>query len=246
MDTEEIVREVAEKVREVVDTARRRADEIVREAEVEAEWIRSEAEADARTRLDQVRRSLAELESALGTVRETPPAEAESPSTAPASAREPEPQPPREPEPQPPREPEPQPQPPSEPEPQPPREPEPQPPREPEPQPPREPEPQPPPVTDKASTEELLERLAAGGGADRKAAEESAPAHEPSVGASDRAGSGSEAAARLVAMKLALDGIPRDEARQRLAADYDVADIDSLLDEVFAKAGKQPGASRGA
>jgi DNA-binding response OmpR family regulator len=33
----------------------------------------------------------------------------------------------------------------------------------------------------------------------------------------------------------ALDG---EEARERLAADYDVADLDSLLDEVFAKAGK--------
>ncbi len=45
-------------------------------------------------------------------------------------------------------------------------------------------------------------------------------------------------AARLVAMKFALDGTSRDEARKQLAADYDVADLDSLLDEVYSKAGK--------
>jgi len=39
-------------------------------------------------------------------------------------------------------------------------------------------------------------------------------------------------------MKLALDGTSRDEARRQLAADYDVVDLDSLLDEVYSKAGK--------
>ena len=39
-------------------------------------------------------------------------------------------------------------------------------------------------------------------------------------------------------MKLALDGTARDKARKQLAADYEVADLDSLLDEVYAKAGK--------
>ena len=48
----------------------------------------------------------------------------------------------------------------------------------------------------------------------------------------------SDAAARLVAMKLALDGASREDARKQLAADYEVADLDSLLDEVYAKAGK--------
>jgi outer membrane biosynthesis protein TonB len=46
-----------------------------------------------------------------------------------------------------------------------------------------------------------------------------------------------DAAARLVAMKLALDGTSRNDARERLAADYDVADLDVLLDEVYSKAG---------
>ncbi len=45
-------------------------------------------------------------------------------------------------------------------------------------------------------------------------------------------------AARLVAMKLALDGTSRDEARRQLDADYEVADLDSLLDEVYSMAGK--------
>ena len=49
-------------------------------------------------------------------------------------------------------------------------------------------------------------------------------------------GSGGEAAARLVAMKLALDGTPRAEVRARLATDYEVDDLDGLLDEVYAKA----------
>jgi hypothetical protein len=40
-------------------------------------------------------------------------------------------------------------------------------------------------------------------------------------------------------MKLALDGTPRKEARERLAADYDVANLDSLLDEVYARAGSR-------
>ncbi|MGH2924424.1 MAG: hypothetical protein ACRDK1_00470 [Solirubrobacterales bacterium] len=45
-----------------------------------------------------------------------------------------------------------------------------------------------------------------------------------------------DAAARLVAMKLALDGTPRDEARTQLAAEFEVADLDGLLDEVYARA----------
>jgi hypothetical protein len=39
-------------------------------------------------------------------------------------------------------------------------------------------------------------------------------------------------------MKLALDGTSRAEAREQLAADYEVADLDALLDEVYAKAGR--------
>jgi outer membrane biosynthesis protein TonB len=53
------------------------------------------------------------------------------------------------------------------------------------------------------------------------------------------AGSGdSDAAARLVAMKLALDGTPRQDAREQLAAEYEVADLDALLADVYSKAVK--------
>ena len=97
---------------------------------------------------------------------------------------------------------------------------------------PREPDPAPTePEPARASTEELIERLKAGGQSANAELEPAAAA--PSEAAGDDAG-----AARLVAMKLALDGTARDEARKQLAADYEVADLDSLLDEVYAKAGK--------
>src|SRR5215208_616794 len=54
----------------------------------------------------------------------------------------------------------------------------------------------------------------------------------------DEATAGDDSAARLVAMKLALDGTPRDAAREQLAGEYDVADLDGLLDDVYSKAGK--------
>ncbi len=64
-------------------------------------------------------------------------------------------------------------------------------------------------------------------------AEPEPPAATPTQTPSDDGG-----AARLVAMKLALDGTSRDEARKQLAAEYEVDDLDSLLDEVYSKAGR--------
>jgi hypothetical protein len=64
------------------------------------------------------------------------------------------------------------------------------------------------------------------------------PQPEPPRKATIEAPNADAGAARLVAMKLALDGTPRDEARAQLAADYDLADLDALLEEVYAKAGK--------
>lgn len=64
---------------------------------------------------------------------------------------------------------------------------------------------------------------------------ESGPAPAPAPAS---ARSGDESAARLVAMKMALDGSSRDEVRGKLEADYSVADMDGLLDDVFAKAGR--------
>jgi multidrug efflux pump subunit AcrA (membrane-fusion protein) len=63
---------------------------------------------------------------------------------------------------------------------------------------------------------------------------------EPAASANgDEAVAGDDdGAARLVAMKLALEGTPREAAKEQLAADYDVADLDGLLDDVYSKAGK--------
>jgi hypothetical protein len=60
----------------------------------------------------------------------------------------------------------------------------------------------------------------------------------PASANGDESTAGDDSAARLVAMKLALDGTSRDDAREQLAAEYDVADLDSLLDDVYSKAGK--------
>jgi hypothetical protein len=53
----------------------------------------------------------------------------------------------------------------------------------------------------------------------------------------ENGGGGQEAAARLVAMKLALDGTAREEARRQLATDYDLADLDALLEDVYSRVG---------
>ena len=64
-------------------------------------------------------------------------------------------------------------------------------------------------------------------------AEADPPSPEPANGGGD----GQEAAARLVAMKLALDGTAREEARRQLATDYDLADLDALLEDVYSRVG---------
>jgi hypothetical protein len=68
--------------------------------------------------------------------------------------------------------------------------------------------------------------------------ETQAPEPAASANGGDAAASGDDAAVRLVAMKLALDGTSREAARKELAAEYDVADLDGLLDDVYSKAGK--------
>jgi hypothetical protein len=105
---------------------------------------------------------------------------------------------------------------------------------EPETEEPEAPAPQPAPPDEPqsaVSTDELIEQLRAGDVS-------STPEPESQTPASNNAPSDDAGAARLVAMKLALEGTSRDEARKQLAADYDVADLDALLDEVYAKAGK--------
>ncbi|TMK71628.1 MAG: hypothetical protein E6G49_08995 [Actinobacteria bacterium] len=104
------------------------------------------------------------------------------------------------------------------PEPEPPQTPEPTPDPTPEPTPAPVPEPMPEPTPEPTPPPEAPETPASANG--------------------DAATGDDDAAARLVAMKLALDGIAREAAKEQLAADYEVADLDGLLDEVYSKAGK--------
>lgn len=60
---------------------------------------------------------------------------------------------------------------------------------------------------------------------------------DPPPTATATAGDDSQAA-RLVAMKMALDGASRDEIASELDTSYALADRDALLDDVLAKAGK--------
>jgi hypothetical protein len=115
MDGEQIVREVADKVRALVDDAEQRAAEIVRDAEREAKEIRARAEAEGRERLAEVRNAFDELQSKLGA--EVEPGPVTVPEPEPPAV--PEPEPPPTPEPTPP-DPAPEPEPPSIPEPTPP------------------------------------------------------------------------------------------------------------------------------
>jgi DivIVA domain-containing protein len=68
-----------------------------------------------------------------------------------------------------------------------------------------------------------------------RAAAPAAPATEPHAAAAP--GNGDAAAARIVALDMALSGTPRDETGRFLAEHYDVPDRESLLDEVYAAAG---------
>ena len=63
------------------------------------------------------------------------------------------------------------------------------------------------------------------------------PSPEPPAPAAAN-GSPDEGAARLVAMKMALDGSSREEVAKRLESQYELADSGELLDSVFARVGK--------
>lgn len=148
MGTEELVHELAERVRAAIAQAEEKAAQIIRDAEDDARQIRADAEGEARKRLDEVREALAWVEGSLnGGAERAGSVEAEV-----------EPGPVTVPEPAPPEVPEPAPEPSIEPGPEP----------VPEPAPEPMPEPTPPPdeadrpSADRPSTEELIERLKAG------------------------------------------------------------------------------------
>jgi DivIVA domain-containing protein len=64
------------------------------------------------------------------------------------------------------------------------------------------------------------------------------PEPQPDIPAPAAANGADEQAARLVAMRMALDGSSREEIAEHLSATYELADTDGLLDAVFERAGK--------
>ncbi|MEO7197543.1 MAG: ATP synthase F0 subunit B [Solirubrobacterales bacterium] len=94
------------------------------------------------------------------------------------------------------------------------------------------PEPEPsidPPAAGGTSTEDLIAQL------------RSAPAAEETTNGSTADAEGTDAdlgAARLVAMNMALDNVPREEIKLQLRSDFgDIDDLDGLLDEIEARVG---------
>ena len=77
---------------------------------------------------------------------------------------------------------------------------------------------------------------ATGAGATTEAAANGVPAPEPPREQAAPA-NGDAAAARIVALDMALSGTPRDETERFIAEHYDLDDRAALLDEVYAAAG---------
>jgi outer membrane biosynthesis protein TonB len=168
MGAEEIVHDVAERVRAIVSEAEERAARIVRDAEGDAGRIRDRAETEAKQRLDEVRRALDELQGKIG-VQGKIGAGAAQAEVEPGPVTVPEPEPPDVPEPGP--EPVPEPTPEPAPQPEPPRIPEPEPPPD-EGTPPQVAEaPGSPPKTDDAVAARLVAMNMALDGASREAIE---------------------------------------------------------------------------
>jgi DivIVA domain-containing protein len=86
------------------------------------------------------------------------------------------------------------------------------------------------------SLEELSRDVGTLGPAVQPAPPEPEPA--PTAPPSNGARSDDEAGARLVALNMALEGTPREETARFLGAHYELGDLDALLDEVYASAGK--------
>jgi hypothetical protein len=63
------------------------------------------------------------------------------------------------------------------------------------------------------------------------------PPQEEALRAPEEEASGPPEGARVLALKMALDGRPREETARYLAENFALDDPDALLDEVYAKAG---------
>lgn len=208
-EAKSLAEQAAARVQEAIEAAEKRAEEIVAHAEEEAASVRARAESEARERIERAQGAVDRLLRQADELRAAVTSLGnEVADDGGVSAEVPT-------------APEIDPTPVTVPEPEPAREPEPTPPTTPEPEPPLEPEPQPPevpeptpPGADRPSTEQLLEQLKGG-------------AAKPD-----------EAAARLVAMKMALDGSRREDVERHLAESYELPGVDRLLDDVYARVGK--------
>lgn len=248
---------------EISADAQVEAERLLAEARGEAEQLLAEARNEADARVEQARAAVGslvaqadELRTRVGTLGEelagsirsnaVPIGAATASRTSaevPGPAVVPEPTPPLTPEPTPDPVPEPTPDPVPEPTPDPvpervpdPTPPDPAPapdlPDAPEPAPPApEPEIQPPvAVSASASTDDLIAQLRCGSGV---AAAANGTTVAPAVSGSDHG------AARLVAMNMALDGTSRERIAAQLRTEFgDVADLDGMLDDVLARAGR--------
>ncbi|HYH60723.1 MAG TPA: hypothetical protein VD766_02550 [Solirubrobacterales bacterium] len=204
--------EAEETAREIVATAEDKASDLIANAEDEAEKIRNRAETESQDRLTKVREALSSLEGVV-----SQPGESGSPSWKSGSPSWESESPSSEIDPGPAEVPEPMP--PVEPEPSPPTEPEPMPPAEPEPMPPDpEIEPPAPAQPDRESPE-----MANGEGFSVRGSRASERSHDPT-------------AARIVAMKMALDGSSREEITIHIDENYEVEATEKLVDDVVSRA----------
>jgi hypothetical protein len=206
MDAAKLVDDLTGRVRAALDEAEEKAREIVANAEDKAKELIASAEADAAKIRE---RADSEAHDRLAQVREALASLEGSFGGSPSSEIDPGPAE------------VPEPTPPVEPEPSPPAEPEPMPPVEPEPMPP-DPEIEPPAPAEPDRDAPRLEMK-----------EEAAPA---ATNGSSAARSHDATGARIVAMKMALDGSSRDEIESHLDENYEIESSDTLLDDVMTRA----------
>lgn len=88
------------------------------------------------------------------------------------------------------------------------------------------------------SLEELSRDVGTLGAGARQPPPEPGSEAAPSAPPSDGERSEDEAGARLVALNMALEGVPREETARFLGEHYALADLDALLDDVYASAGR--------
>lgn len=209
MDVAKLVEDVTGRVRAALDEAEETAREIVATAEDKATELIANAEDDA----EKIRnRAETESQDRLTKVREALSSlegVVSQPGESGSPSSEIDPGPAEVPEPMPP----------VEPEPSPPAEPEPMPPAEPEPMPPDpEIEPPAPAQPDRESPE-----MANGDGFTTRGSRASERSHDPT-------------AARIVAMKMALDGSSREEITIHIDENYEVEATEKLVDDVVSRA----------